>query len=218
VLELDPDSAPTLANLGAALLQKGKVEEAISFAGRAAKIQPGDFNSHNILGSALRQAGRLEEACQAFEAALKIDPGSGAAHFNLAQTLRLRRMIPEALRHYEKAMQSLPGNPTVVSNYTWVLAASPDPKIRNGKLAVELAQEASRAVGYRNLDLLRSLAAAFAANGQFEEARQTADRLITLAQENGREDAAAVLGQDREAYAQSKWLEDQTLMPVVAKP
>ena len=65
-----------------------------------------------------------------------------------------------------------------------VRATAVDADLRNGKEAVDLARLALRSGG-ENLVVLRTLAAAQAENGQFDDAIKTAERAEALAQSNG---------------------------------
>jgi spermidine synthase len=62
-----------------------------------------------------------------------------------------------------------------------VLAASPEPSIRDGAEAVVLAERAARLSDRREPAILDTLAAAYAAVGRFSEALETARRALDLA-------------------------------------
>jgi Flp pilus assembly protein TadD len=64
-----------------------------------------------------------------------------------------------------------------------LLATYPQPSLRNGSEAVELAQRANQLAGDRNPTLLCTLAAAYAEAGRFTEAVETAQRALQLAGE-----------------------------------
>src|SRR5439155_4864777 len=62
----------------------------------------------------------------------------------------------------------------------WMLATHPDPRYRNGVLAVRLARQACQATAYRQPEFLDTLAAAYAENGRFEEAQAAARQALDL--------------------------------------
>ena len=64
------------------------------------------------------------------------------------------------------------------NNLAWALATNPDPTLRNGAKAVQLAQQSSNG---KNLLVLRTLAAAYAEAGQFTNALTTAGQALQLA-------------------------------------
>ena len=80
-----------------------------------------------------------------------------------------------------------------MSNLAWVFATSPDQSIRNGAKAVQLAEQAVRISGGRIAILFRTLAAAYAENGRFVDAIQTAQRGIELANSQGNSGLATEL-------------------------
>jgi uncharacterized protein len=65
-------------------------------------------------------------------------------------------------------------------NLAWALATTPQSAIRKA-IAVKLAEHANQASGGVNPLVLRILAAAYAQNGQFSEALETAEHALQLA-------------------------------------
>ena len=72
--EIKPDYAEAHNNLGNALLQKGRVDEAITQYQKALQIKPDYAEAHNNLGTALLQKGRVDEAIGQYQEALQIKP------------------------------------------------------------------------------------------------------------------------------------------------
>jgi hypothetical protein len=77
-----------------------------------------------------------------------------------------------------------------LAHIAWVLATSPDPSVRNGTKAVELAGQTDRLSGGRNPAMAATLAAAYAETGRFPEAITNAERALQLAA--GQNNAALV--------------------------
>jgi TPR repeat protein len=74
----------------------------------------------------------------------------------------------EAVRWYQKAARG--GAPKAFNNLAWILATSDDPAIRNGPSALSLAKKGVAATERKNPSALDTLAAAYAASGEFEKA------------------------------------------------
>jgi len=74
-------------NLGSALFQKGRVDEAITYYQKALQINPDCSEAHNNLGEALCQKGKVDEAIVHFQKALENQPDNAEAHNNLAWLL-----------------------------------------------------------------------------------------------------------------------------------
>jgi tetratricopeptide (TPR) repeat protein len=76
-LEIDPDLTTAYLNMGAALYQKGNIEQAIAAYRRGIHANPLIASLHYSLGVALQQSGKNEEAQREFALASKIDPNVG---------------------------------------------------------------------------------------------------------------------------------------------
>ena len=173
-LRIRPDAAETCYDLGIALLRKGRSKEAIPPLERAVAIQPGLAEAHSELGNALLREGRVDEAILHFQKAVQADP-------KLASALLRRGRADDAKAQYEAAIAAQPGNAFLLNNLAWVLATCPNPAVRNGARAVDLAEQAERLAAGSNPSILGTLAAAYAETGRFSEAVSTAQRALKLA-------------------------------------
>jgi Flp pilus assembly protein TadD len=95
-------------NLGVALVQEDRVQEAIEHFGQALRIKPDFAEAHYNLGGVLMRLGRVQEAIGAFERALRLEPDFAEAHNNLGIALRRMGRIQEAIKHYEQALRIKP--------------------------------------------------------------------------------------------------------------
>jgi tetratricopeptide (TPR) repeat protein len=187
-------------NLGDALDQKGRVDEAISHFQKALEIKPDYASACNNLGHALRQKGRVDEAIADYQKALEIKPDYAEAHNNLGNALLQKGRVDEAIDHFQKALQLKPADPAFQNNLAWLLATCPQASLRNGNKAVELARQANALAGGNNPIILHTLAAAFAEVGRFGDAVQSAQKAIELAQAAGQQDLAGQLNIELKRY------------------
>ena len=67
-----PDNATAHNNIGVALFQKGKADEAIVHYRKALQINPDDVEAHINLGNTLLQKGDVEEAMTYYQKALQL--------------------------------------------------------------------------------------------------------------------------------------------------
>ncbi|MCP3977956.1 MAG: tetratricopeptide repeat protein [bacterium] len=74
-------------NLGRALIDAGRLEEALPHFRAAAESSPELASVHVNLGNALALAGNRGEAIDAFRAAMRIEPSNPLPHFNLGRLL-----------------------------------------------------------------------------------------------------------------------------------
>jgi len=137
--------------------------------------------AHVNLANVLLQDGILDEALNHYRVALRINPGDASAHLGLATVLRQMGKMEEAISHLQKAQQLKPNEPEIQNYLAWTLATCPQPSLRNGPRAVQLARQANAFTKGGNPIILRTLAAALAQAGQFREAQQTAQRALQLA-------------------------------------
>jgi hypothetical protein len=128
------------------------------------------------------QASYWRDSRSLWEHTLAVTSNNDVAHTNLGNLLSAGEAIP----HYEIALQIAPHTVLPLNNLAWIRATSPDPFQRDGAKALELAKEANQLSGGTNPVFVRTLAAAYAENGEFTDAIETAQRALPLAvaQEN----------------------------------
>jgi tetratricopeptide (TPR) repeat protein len=127
VVKKSPQKVRPHNNLGNALKNQGKIEEAIVHFNKALQINPGYSKAHNNLGTALVSQGKTEEAIKHFGIALYINPGYAAAHSNIGVALAGRNEFEKAIVHFRAALRLKPDNAKVHSNLGAAL-------VRQGKL------------------------------------------------------------------------------------
>jgi tetratricopeptide (TPR) repeat protein len=91
-------------NLGADLLKKGRVDDAIAFYQKGLQTEPDNAESHNNLANALREKGRVDEAITQYKKALELKPDYAEAQYNLGTTLLQKGNADEAITHYQAAL------------------------------------------------------------------------------------------------------------------
>jgi tetratricopeptide (TPR) repeat protein len=96
-------------NLGLALQQEGKTDQAVLQLQKALQIMPDNAQFHNSLGAAYIQKGNLDKAFFHLTEAIHLFPGCAEAHNNLGIVLSDRGDIEEAIAHYQEAIQIKPG-------------------------------------------------------------------------------------------------------------
>jgi Flp pilus assembly protein TadD len=105
-----------------------------------------------------------------------------------------------ALAHWRQALRLKPDWLELMNNLAWALASYPDPKIRNGAEAVQLAERACALSGSNSPPYLDTLAAAYAETGRFADAAAALEKAIALAQAASDTNAAAKFRTRLELY------------------
>ena len=179
-LEAHPAGAQADYDFGNALFASGQVDEAIIHYRKALEIEPDGAAIAYKLGNALVEKEQVDEAIIYYRKALEILPTFEKAHSGLGNALVRKGRLEEAIAHYETALRIQPTDVVTLANLSWVLATCPDPSLRNGSKAVELAQQAERLTEGKSPDILKILSAAYAEAGRFPEALATARRALGL--------------------------------------
>lgn len=179
----NPGSWMAHSNLGTVLLHRGNVDGALDHYRKSVEIRPDEPLTRVEIAIALQLKGRLDEAAGHYEAVLKAKPDYGQGHINYAILLMKMGRAGDAIAHINRALV-LPMTAEQwqgLAALAWALGTSPDVSMRDGKVAVKLAQLADGFTKSRNPEVLQILAAAHAETGQFKEAAETARKALALA-------------------------------------
>jgi tetratricopeptide (TPR) repeat protein len=179
---LEPKFSEAQYNLGVALAQTGKLDEAIGHYRQALGADPDSAEIHSNLGVALLRKGDYDEAIAHFEKAVAANPDFSEAQYSLGNVLYyLQGKTPEALEHWRTALRLTPDAVPVLNQTARVLSTTPEASLRNGALAIELAERAVQLSGGTNPAILDTLGAAYAEAGRFSDALQTVRRALDFA-------------------------------------
>ncbi len=103
-----PDDADIHNNLGNALREIGRIDEAAASYRRALEINPKSAEAHNNLGNALNDSGRFDEAIASYRQALAVNPDFAEAYSNLGNALREVGKVDEAVKSCLHALEINP--------------------------------------------------------------------------------------------------------------
>ncbi len=194
--------------VGAALIratwhQTAWWHDSITMWTRAAELDPGNDIATYNLAIALVDAGREDEAVARFEQTLRLVPDHDLARHNL-ELIREKRVkkdvfdvnarafaLVQSGRHREaadaltQALKRYPDNHELAHNLARLLATTPDATLRDGALALRLALAVRERTGGRDPRVLDTLAAAYAAQGQFDLSRETSAEAVRIARAAG---------------------------------
>ncbi len=198
-------------NLGIIFLQNGQLDDAISRLQAAIDLRPENGPAHNNLAKALLQKGRVAEAMVHYRKFLEIEPQNVEARNILGTALIQQGRIREAIEQWQEAQTIEPENGNAASNLAWVFGTCPDDSIRDGRRAVELAEKALRISGGKIPMIFRVLAAAYAEDGRFSQAIESAQRGADLATSQGNSGLAVELQSNIALYQTGTPLRDSSL-------
>src|SRR5438128_1886291 len=121
-----PQSSMAQNNLGAVLVDQGKLAEAIEHYEQALKIRK-YAEAHYNLGTALARQRRLSEAIEHFRWALEIKPDYAEALTNWGQALVQQGKPAEAVEHHRRALEIRPDFAEALNNLGVALAEQGKP-------------------------------------------------------------------------------------------
>ena len=110
------DEAVERNNRGTALLQQGKLEQAIAELQQAVERAPAAVVVRANLAYAYDRQGRSDEAIAAYRKVLELEPGNALARNNLGTLYSRNGLYDEAIREFEALLQRDPANATARRN------------------------------------------------------------------------------------------------------
>jgi tetratricopeptide (TPR) repeat protein len=200
-----------LNNLGIIFLDKGQLDKAISKLEAAIDLRPENAPAHNNLAKALLRKGQVSEAMVHYRKFLELEPANVEARNTLGTALIQQGHVREAIDQWQEALKTQPENGNAASNLAWVFATCPEDSIRDGTRAAELGERALRISGGKIPMIYKVLAAAYAENGRFAEAVETAQRGAELATGQGNPALAAELENNIALYQSGRPLRDPSI-------
>lgn len=175
-----PEAGRAHFHLGALLASGGDGAAALRHLEAAAELLPEDPEVRRAYAGALARARRFDGAAAEYEAAARLDPGDVGSRFGQAMALVLAGRYGEARGVLESAVTEAPADRRLplVHLLARLLATAPDPAVRDGGRAVELASRVFESAP--GLEHAETLAMAYAEAGELEQAvawqRQVVDR------------------------------------------
>lgn len=134
----------------------------------------------------------------------KLNERDSKNELELAEFLTANHRYAAALTHYRSALAHDGNSVDALNNAAWQLATCPNPQLRDGKTAVELANKACELTGYKQPFYIVTLAAAYAEAGQYDEAITNAQKARVLALRHGQIELATRDEQLLELYQAGK--------------
>jgi tetratricopeptide (TPR) repeat protein len=189
-LEIDPRLSIAHNNLGILLIQKGNLEEGVKHLREAVKLRPKNMESKFNLALALNQLEQWSEAAELFKATQNSYSTDPKAHYEFGIALFHLKKTREAMSEFAAALLVRPDFPDALDSLAWILSTDINSDSRNGTEAVKMAERACELSERRDPAKLKTLAAAYAEIGRFEDAINTVRAAKDLAAQSKREELA----------------------------
>lgn len=188
VLARDGNNWEANHNLGQILLSTAS--NAVSghyYAGRA------DLLAARTEVDAHRRHELLSRARGHFETCLSLDPGNAAARLQLASALAGLSLHQAAVDEYRSLLSDKPDLLVAANDLAWLLATCPDAQVRDPAEALTWAQRAVDGTKPPTPGQLDTLAACYAAGGQYDLAIRTARAALAAAEQAGKAELVAAI-------------------------
>ncbi len=202
-IDLKP-TALAYMNLANTLHTLGRSGEAVEYYYKAIETDRFNDEVRYNLGFVYYQTGNLDKALSCMTETLRFKPDHIKANRTKADILYKLGQVEPAIEQYYKTLQFLPDNTYILNVLAWLLATSPNPPMQNDGDAVNFAEKACRLTGYAQYSLIDTLAAAYAANGDFKNAIKTAEKAIDLARPSADETDIQQMQDQLELYKANK--------------
>ncbi|WP_197442639.1 tetratricopeptide repeat protein [Lignipirellula cremea] len=201
VVAMKPEDPAAYYQRAAAAKIAGDYEAAIKDFGLAIRLQPNHTPALNGRGYMYFMTGKSREAIADFDKVIQLNPQDALAYNNRGFNYQQLGEFKKALADYAKTNELAPSYSLAHQNRAWLLATCPDEKIRDGKQALESGENACRISEYRSPYDVKSLAAAYAEIGDFENAVKWQTKVVTLLND---EDSRQIEREILKMYADKK--------------
>ncbi len=182
-LRLKPDDRKTLYGRGIAWSAKGEADRAIDDFTAALRIKSDDHKALYNRGNAWYRKSEYDRAIADYTAALGIEPDDYQALYNRGRSWFDQGEHERAIADYAAAVRVKPDLHQALNGLAWFLATTPEARLRDGRRAVKLAEQA---VSLRDYSYNRgTLAAAYAEAGRFGDAVSAQERSLAKARAEG---------------------------------
>lgn len=152
---------------------------------------------------------RPRKAIEVYDKLLEKDQSLDRARLGRADALLSVGEHARAIAEYEMLLAKEPADVlgSILNNFAWVLATSPDEHLRNGKRSVELALRACELTEYKQPHILSTLAAGYAESKDFEQAKHWSQKAVELGQEH--QDLAQLKSELESYQREQPWREKE---------
>jgi tetratricopeptide (TPR) repeat protein len=194
-IRLGAANAAAYNNRGNARARLGRAEEALADFTDALAADPAFALAYHNRARVHCDRGEYDRAVADYTEAIRLEPGDLSGYHNRGRVHSLRGDHEAALADNLEALRLSPADALTHNNLAWLWATCPKAELRDGARAVEHGRKACELAGWREAGFLDTLAAAYAACGQFEEAARWQRRALELCREEERPGYQARLAQ-----------------------
>jgi tetratricopeptide (TPR) repeat protein len=165
------------------LASNGQTAAAIERLTTATRFNPNYLEAHMALGDVLRGNGRVQASLAPYAEAVRLNPRAAEARFNYALALVKLRRYADARAWLEDSVAAQPDRPELSHALARLLAAAPDPAVRDGQRALRMTQQLAAANG--TTEVGETMAMALAEVGSYRDAVAVQRDVMEAARQGG---------------------------------
>jgi tetratricopeptide (TPR) repeat protein len=170
LIQLDPESSAYWQNRGNTHYRLKNYRDAVSDHTEAIRLSPENPNAYRVRAHdhlALREWDKAISDCNE---AMRLQPDWLVPVHLRAQAWLGKGEFAKARKGFDEAVRLAPSDVETLNSYAWSLATSPHAEFRDGAKAVALAKKACELREWKDVDVIDTLAAAYAEAGDFDQA------------------------------------------------
>jgi tetratricopeptide (TPR) repeat protein len=192
-IRLAPQQPDGYFERGRAWQQMDKLDQAVTDFSRAIELDEDFVPAYRGRGFVWFLKGDSEKAIADFDRWIQRQPESPSAYNNRGFNLQRLGRYREALADFQRSRELAPQYLLAMQNTAWLLATCPDDEIRDAQAALEIARQAHQISEGQSIGVMKAMAAAYAASGDFEEAIAWQNQVIEQLPEDQQADEQELL-------------------------
>lgn len=199
-LEIDPEQFEAHGELARIYYLIRNFEQAFFHSQESIRINSDQSSVLKLLAALYGRQNKTDKAIEYLKKSLQVEPGQAAVMTQLGTALYGQGKIREAMDLWSGSLKIEPNQVLPTDTLAWIKATSKIEKLYDPPEALTFARRACELTKYRNPDTLVTLAAAFAANGRFDDAVETISKAIDIATATGQNDRLPIFKKHLNLY------------------
>jgi tetratricopeptide (TPR) repeat protein len=181
-------------------------DQAIDYYTQEIRANPGSIVAYRLRGFIWLQKGETDIALADFSEAIRLDPSYVEAYNDRGLTWSNKKEYAKAIADYNEAIRLGPSFAAAFNNRAWLWATCPHERFRDGKKAVESANRAGELDGWKEIEIITTLAASYAESGDFAKAvewQENANKLFIEKEKRKRGEERLKLYKEKKPHRQT---------------
>ena len=194
-------SQPQLYNdFGSILARQKKLDAAVGKFQKAIELDPKYTDARLNHAFALTQQGQTDQAIEQYNQLLELDAKNPQFYNNLGSLQASKGNFKEAVNNWTKSLDVIPDQVGVLNSLAWLKATCADDKLLDPQAAVQLAVKACELTDFKQAQAMDTLAAAYAAAGNFDEAIKTSQKALDIVRAAGQNNIVEIIEKHLKLY------------------